>query len=48
MYEERAAKEGRFPYNVALSDYWQGKIFSRNRAGSLRFGTHQLTGSPYF
>jgi len=25
MYEERAAKEGRFPYNVALSDYWQGK-----------------------
>jgi hypothetical protein len=24
-YEARAAKEGRVPYNVALSDYWQGK-----------------------
>ena len=25
VYEERAAKEERVAYNVALSDYWQGK-----------------------
>jgi len=25
VYEARAAREGRVPYNVALSDYWQGK-----------------------
>ena len=25
VYEARAAKEGRVAYNVALSDYWQGK-----------------------
>ena len=24
FYEARAAGEGRVPYNVALSDYWQG------------------------
>ena len=25
VYEARAAREGRVAYNVALSDYWQGK-----------------------
>ena len=25
VYEARAAEEGRVAYNVALSDYWQGK-----------------------
>ena len=25
VYEARATREGRVPYNVALSDYWQGK-----------------------
>ena len=25
VYEERAAKEGRVGYNVALSDYWKGR-----------------------
>lgn len=25
VYEERAAKEGRAAYNVALSDYWKGR-----------------------
>ena len=31
FYAERAAKEGRVPYNVALSDYFAGKNLLKKR-----------------